>query len=670
MATPTRLPFNPQPVHHLPPPSKPKPRVFILTDISPEASAGDSLARYLLYANQFETEGLVACTSARNPEGVFVGEIEKVLEGYGRLVGRLNRHAGEEVGGVGSGGFWPRVEELRGVVRGGSEIYGLAALSDAEPLSPGAQLLFERIVKPSQRPLWVLAWGGTNTLASVLYKIDNDYTPEDAARLLSRIRVYAISDQDDTGAWIRSNFPSVCWIGSVHGFGQYSMAAWSGISGEDHYGFDQGGPDRTKITPEWIEDNIQLGPFANIYNGNSDPILSSNSTGILEEATPSFLYLIQNGLSYPEAPDFGSWGGRYISTNPPSLTPGPPHPLSLGAIHYSDAVDTVFGRDGRSYTSNHATIWRWRSAIQNDFAARVQWSLTPFAGANHHPIIVINGAGGIAPVKIEAEAGSEVVLDASKTHDPDGDGLMFKWWQYREPSCTSMSTPLSPSAPLSSNSKPAQSSQSLPPSLPGFIPLASVGTLSLAQVDGHATKVKVRVPPPEVCAVDVRTKRPVARGQVLHLILEVMDDGVPALTSYRRVMIQVTNRDLRGGVEVKAPEVEGGVVMKEVEVEAKKEVEKEVKTEVAVIEVENENEKKEEVEVEITTQADEERKQVGIPQLVGNEIPAGVVPEESQTKDVVEAKVEEISKSKEGDEGDVDVEPMQGVEQAWCHEKN
>jgi hypothetical protein len=33
------------------------------------------------------------------------------------------------------------------------------------------------------------------------------------------------------------------------------------------------------------------------------------------------------------------------------------------------------------------------------------------------------------------------------------------------------------------------------------------------------------------------------------LILEVTDDGTPNLTSYRRVLIQVTNKDLRGGGE-------------------------------------------------------------------------------------------------------------------------
>jgi hypothetical protein len=38
-----------------------------------------------------------------------------------------------------------------------------------------------------------------------------------------------------------------------------------------------------------------------------------------------------------------------------------------------------------------------------------------------------------------------------------------------------------------------------------------------------------------------------AQGQLLHLILEVTDNGTPPLTTYRRVLIQATNKDLKGG---------------------------------------------------------------------------------------------------------------------------
>jgi hypothetical protein len=73
--------------------------------------------------------------------------------------------------------------------------------------------------------------------------------------------------------------------------------------------------------------------------------------------------------------------------------------------------------------------------------------------------------------------------------------------------------------------------------------------LVIKSIDVEGRKVKVTIPPPEKCAVDLMSRKPQERGQLLHLVLEVTDDGTPSLTSYRRVLIQVTNKELRGGGE-------------------------------------------------------------------------------------------------------------------------
>jgi len=378
----------------------------------------------------------------------------------------------------------------------------MSAIGTDTPLSQGGQLLYDRIVAPSTQPLWILCWGGTNTLASALLKVDDDFEPEDSKRLLSRLRVYAISDQDDTGAWIRNNFPDVFYIASIHGWNQYGLAAWTGISGDKYYGFDEGGPDFTKMEKSWIKENIQIGPLGKAY---------PDYLYIPEGDTPTFLYLIQNGLGVPDCPKYGSWGGRYGRTD--ISTEG------LNSNHYSDVVDRVKVGD-RTYTSNHATIWRWRDAFQNDFAARIKWSMEPaFAKANHHPVINISGFKGLAPVQITAEAGSKVTLDASATYDPDGGKLTFKWWHYREPTATQ------------------------------WLVYSEVAQLVIKKLDDEGRKVEVRLPPPEKCAVEFLSKKPVAQGQLLHLILEVTDDGTPSLTSYRRVLIQATNKELKGGAK-------------------------------------------------------------------------------------------------------------------------
>ncbi|KAF2119585.1 hypothetical protein BDV96DRAFT_486833 [Lophiotrema nucula] len=473
---------------------KVKPRVFILSDISNEPDDAESLCRYLLYANQFETEGLVACTSTWLRNKVCPQDMEKIVDAYARAVANLNKHVHPDW-------QYPPAEKLSGVIRKGAETYGMSAVGDDIPLSPGGELLLQRITAPSLQPLWILCWGGTNVLASVLLKIDDTYSPEDAARLKSRIRVYAISDQDDTGAWIRNNFPDIFYIASIHGWNQYGMAAWTGISGERFYGFDQGGPDYTKMEKEWIKENIQIGPLGSAY---------PDYQYIAEGDTPTFLYLIQNGLGISEFPDYGSWGGRYARTDVSGE--------GLNSNHYSDAVDRVIGRDGKIYTSNQATIWRWRDAFQNDFAARIKWTIEDdVSRANHHPVITVNDAPGFAPVKITAEAGSKVTLDASKTYDPDNDKLTFKWYHYKEPSASQW-----------------------------WID-AEVADLSFQKLDDEGRKVEVTLPPPDKCAVELRTRKPVEKGQLLHLILEVTDNGTPPLTSYRRILIQVTNVKLLGG---------------------------------------------------------------------------------------------------------------------------
>ena len=108
------------------------------------------------------------------------------------------------------------------------QLYGKEALKPGVALSDGAQLLINALDE-SEEPLWVLCWGGTNVLAQVLQHTNSR---SDRAKLRSKLRVYAISDQDDTGAWIRLQFPDVLYINSVHGWNQYGLAAWTGISGD------------------------------------------------------------------------------------------------------------------------------------------------------------------------------------------------------------------------------------------------------------------------------------------------------------------------------------------------------------------------------------------------------------------------------------------------------
>ena len=59
--------------------------------------------------------------------------------------------------------------------------------------------------------------------------------------------------------------------------------------------------------------------------------------------------------------------------------------------------------------------------------------------------------------------------------------------------------------------------------------------------------MEVTFPPHEKCCVELISRAAVAKGQLLNLVLEVKDNGSPALISYRRVIIQTTNEKLLGG---------------------------------------------------------------------------------------------------------------------------
>ncbi len=237
-------------------------------------------------------------------------------------------------------------------------------------------------------------------------------------KFVSKLRVYTISDQDDSGPWLRKTFPALFYIASpgMHAGGAYHHATWTGISGDRFHGrFD--GADFSLVDNPWLDEHIRSkGPL-----GAQHP----HTTFMMEGDTPSFLYLVPNGLGDPEHPDWGSWGGRYELYTPrmrkwfyePETRP-----------FWADAEDEVLGVDGNWHTSNKATIWRWRAAYQNDFAARMDWTIKPFAEANHPPVARLKHSN-----QLTAKSGDRIDLSAEGSSDPDGHALAYEWFYYGEP---------------------------------------------------------------------------------------------------------------------------------------------------------------------------------------------------------------------------------------------
>lgn len=98
-----------------------KPRVFIVTDISDETDGAGSLCRYLLYSNQFETEGLVACTSTWLKNKTCPENIEKIIDAYAGAVENLNKHVHPKW-------QYPSAEHLKSLVRSGAKVCTIYSL--------------------------------------------------------------------------------------------------------------------------------------------------------------------------------------------------------------------------------------------------------------------------------------------------------------------------------------------------------------------------------------------------------------------------------------------------------------------------------------------------------------------------------------------------------------
>jgi hypothetical protein len=441
-----------------------KTRILVLTDIENEPDDAMSMVRFLTYANEFDVEGLVATTSCWQRDQIADWRIREIVEAYGKVQDNLLKHAPG----------YPSNEKLLNLIKRGYPDFGMKAVGD-DKNSEGSDWIIEVVDRPDPRPVWVTVWGGANCLAQALYKVKQTRSEKDLKTFIKKLRVYTISDQDDSGPWMRETFPDLFYIVSPgfeeNGGGGYHYATWPGISGDKFHGRFRG-PDFSLVSNETLDENIRKnhGPLGAEY-----PWVKY----LMEGDTPSFLYLIPNGLSDPEHPNYGSWGGRYELYTPRKQKWH--YQQEIRPI-WTDAVDEVLAPDGFHYTSNHATIWRWREAYQHDFFARMDWCVKSFEEANHPPVVQLKHSS-----QMEVKSGEPVRLSAEGSKDPDGDKLSYHWIYYREPST--------------------------------YLGMIKFEVDSMQKVDFEAPKVEKEV--------------------TLHFILSVRDTGLPELTRYQRVIVTV-----------------------------------------------------------------------------------------------------------------------------------
>ena len=446
---------------------EPQTRLIVMSDIGgSDPDDTESMVHLLTMLDRFHLEGIIS-QHAWVPYGKGALElINSIVDAYEKVLPNLSVH-----------GNFPNADYVRArVVVGQPEaaMHGTGIGKDTD----GSNLIIKVVDADDERPVWIACWSGLSTLAQALQTVSATRSEEEVARFVSKIRVYDILGQDDAGAWITKNYPDLLYIRNTEGYG------WA---------YDD----------EWLRENVQsVGPLGACY---------PNRRWSVEGDSPSFLFCIDNGLCYPERPEFGGWGGRF-ETEP------------TANIRGMDFIERS-GLDEKQYDPYYmissapegiAAINLWKDAIHNDFAARMQWTVTPsYSDANHHPVAVVDGCE--KTIFKDVAAGSTLSFDAGMSSDPDGDALNYKWINYTDASTFNGEVVMEGDG----NERIV---------VPAVVPLAFLGSESVspgreyAAVTGKSIKVSV---PME------------AAGGTIHLILQLTDNGTPALTSYRRIVLNV-----------------------------------------------------------------------------------------------------------------------------------
>lgn len=115
-----------------------RPRVVVLTDISNEPDDEQSLARYLVYANEFDTEALIATTSTWLRKGNREDLIRRQIDAYESVQPNLLKHAPG----------YPDPDQLRAVTATGQPGFGM------ESVGEGKTTTGSPTCSPTAAPFW------------------------------------------------------------------------------------------------------------------------------------------------------------------------------------------------------------------------------------------------------------------------------------------------------------------------------------------------------------------------------------------------------------------------------------------------------------------------------------------------------------------------------------
>lgn len=487
-----------------------KARTVITTD--GEVDDMNSMIRALIYSNEMDIKGIVLTSSVYHYAGdgesginpyrwTGTGWLTNMLNAYGEAYPNLTKHAK---------GF-PTPDYLRSVTKIGN----ISSPGEMEKVTEGSEFLKNLFLDKDDSDLYVQTWGGTNTTARALKSIQEEYEHNSQwadikKRVSDKLVLYIILDQDDSyKSYIAKNWPDIRIINDQSNFWHFAYA-WK-------YHTDQV---NSKLQGAWNYENIQHGHgtlmdlYALMGDGKmipgelaeeqrgSEEYLKNNPQYsrydfISEGDSPSFFYLIDNGLRSLENPSYGGWGGRF------------------GAVNNKLYRNTVLDFD--VYTNRYEaeySLMRWFDDTQNDFAARADWvTASKYKDANHNPSLKVKEG-----LDLKVKRGEKITLHA-KGKDPDGDQLTYRWWRYFE-------------ADTYQDSKVPQ--EETKQELAGDLQLGLHRDLA----EGEVTD-SIPLKGSNTDTVTFTVPKDAKSGDTIHIIAEVQDDGAHELKHYQRVILTV-----------------------------------------------------------------------------------------------------------------------------------
>ena len=154
-----------------------KPRIINMTDLGADPDDEQSMVRFLVQSNEFDVEGLIVCTSCWRKNQSNINMLNDLLNAYGQVVSNLQVHDPD----------FPSLANLQSVSALGQQGYGMGEVGSGKD-SQGSELIISAVDKNDPRPIWICFWGGGNTLAQAIWKVQNTRPSAELQEFISKIR--------------------------------------------------------------------------------------------------------------------------------------------------------------------------------------------------------------------------------------------------------------------------------------------------------------------------------------------------------------------------------------------------------------------------------------------------------------------------------------------------